>query len=76
VVTARRPGAAGEAPTVPAAPTREPEPAAAGAGSDLDRGSLGGAVVAERLSNPRVLAALIALVALVAFLLGRRSTDA
>jgi carbon monoxide dehydrogenase subunit G len=65
---------AGAAPAEPAEPTREPEPAAAGAESALDLGSLGGAVVAERLRNPRALAALLAVVALVAFLLGRRST--
>jgi uncharacterized protein len=39
----------------------------------LDLGSLGGAVIAERLHDPRRLAGLLGLVALVAFLLGRRS---
>jgi carbon monoxide dehydrogenase subunit G len=66
---------------VPAQPTREaPEPAPAGAehepaesGSALDLGSLGGAVIVERLRDPRVLPPLLALVALIAFLAGRRS---
>jgi uncharacterized protein len=39
----------------------------------LDLGSLGGAVIAERIHDPRRLAGLLGLVALVAFLLGRRS---
>jgi carbon monoxide dehydrogenase subunit G len=68
-------------PEVPAQPTREaPEPAPAapereGAApeSALDLGSLGGAVVVERLKNPRILAPLLGIVALVAFLAGRRS---
>jgi carbon monoxide dehydrogenase subunit G len=51
-----------------AAPSPAPEPAEA-----LDLGSLGGAMVAERLREPRVLGALLAAVALVAFWLGRRS---
>jgi carbon monoxide dehydrogenase subunit G len=66
---------------VPAQPTREeapeqPEPehdAPRGPESALDLGSLGGAVVAERLRSPRVLTPLLAIVALVAFLAGRRS---
>jgi uncharacterized protein len=40
----------------------------------LDLGSLGGAMVADRLQDPRRLAGLIGLVALIAFVLGRRST--
>ena len=57
-----------------AAPTdgraaREPAPAA----EALDLGSLGGQIIAERLQDPRRLGGLLALVALVAFLLGRRS---
>ena len=39
----------------------------------LDLGSLGGAVIAERLQDPRRLAAVLGLVALIAFWLGRRS---
>ena len=39
----------------------------------LDLGSLGGAVIADRLQDPRRLAALLAIIALIAFLLGRRS---
>ena len=39
----------------------------------LDIGSLGGAVIADRLQDPRRLAGLVGLVALIAFLLGRRS---
>jgi uncharacterized protein len=63
---------------VPAQPTREegPEPAPAPPRepeSALDLGSLGGAVVADRLRNPRMLAPLLGIVALVAFLAGRRS---
>jgi len=50
-----------------AAPAAPPEPADA-----LDLGSLGGAVVAERLRDPRALAALLLLVAFVAYRLGRR----
>jgi uncharacterized protein len=70
----------GEAPPAPeAAPAAEaareaapaqpaPEPAQA-----LDLGSLGGAVVAERLRDPRVLGGLLAAVALIAYWLVRRS---
>lgn len=54
----------------PAAPASPPVPEPAEA---LDLGSLGGAMVAERLREPRVLGALLAAVALVAFWLGRRS---
>jgi uncharacterized protein len=39
----------------------------------LDLGSLGGAVVTDRLKDPRTLGGLLALLALVFFLLGRRS---
>jgi uncharacterized protein len=39
----------------------------------LDLGSLGGAVIADRLKDPRTLAGLVGLVVLIAFLLGRRS---
>jgi len=48
---------------------REPAPAA----EALHPGSLGGQIIAERLQDPRRLGGLLALVALVAFLLGRRS---
>jgi uncharacterized protein len=59
---------------VPAQPTREPAPAAERAReSALDLGSLGGAVIVDRLKNPRILAPLLGFVALVAFLAGRRS---
>jgi hypothetical protein len=51
----------------PAASEPAPEPAEA-----LDLGSLGGAVVAERLRDPRVLAGLLVAVALISYLLGRR----
>jgi carbon monoxide dehydrogenase subunit G len=50
----------------PPRPAPQPEDA-------LDLGSLGGAVIAERLRDPHRLAGLVGLVALVAFLLGRRS---
>jgi uncharacterized protein len=72
-----------------AAPTAEAAAPAAGAASPrlaappsppgiqredaLDLGSLGGAMVADRLQDPRRLAGLIGLVALIAFVLGRRS---
>lgn len=50
----------------PARPAAEPEDA-------LDLGSLGGAVIADRLQDPRQLGGLVALVALFAYVLGRRS---
>jgi hypothetical protein len=49
------------------APRRAPEDDA------LDLGSIGGAVIADRLRDPRALAGVLAAVALVSFLLGRRS---
>jgi uncharacterized protein len=52
-----------------APPAPKPAPQAAEA---LDLGSLGGAVVAERLKNPKTLAALALGALLVALLLGRR----
>jgi carbon monoxide dehydrogenase subunit G len=61
---------------VPAQPTREPEPvpeAERAPESALDLGSLGGAVIVDRLKDPRILAPLLAIVALIAFLAGRRS---
>jgi carbon monoxide dehydrogenase subunit G len=80
-------GGAPEEPAVTAAPapaadgrdseptTASPPRAAAPAEPDdaLDLGSLGGAVVLERLRDPQTLGAVLAFVALVAFLLGRRS---
>ena len=65
---AAKPGPAAAA-TEPAAPPpkRPPEPAEA-----LDLGSAGGAVLAERLKDPRALAALLALAAFVAYRLARR----
>jgi uncharacterized protein len=72
---AEAPAAAAEArePAAAAEP-REPAPAAPPPADDaLDLGAVGGAVIAERLRDPRVLAALLALVALVAYGLGRRS---
>jgi uncharacterized protein len=63
-------------PTPSSAPPPEPSPLQ-GPGMQredaLDLGSLGGAVIADRLQDPRRLAGLVGLVALVAFLLGRRS---
>ena len=59
------PGEPGPAPAAPREP--QPEPAEA-----LDLGSLGGAVVAERLRDPRALAGLLALSALIGYVLGRR----
>ena len=52
----------------PPPPRRAPEPAEA-----LDLGDLGGAVLMERLRDPRALGGLLAVVALVCFWLGRRS---
>jgi carbon monoxide dehydrogenase subunit G len=59
--------AAGPAPPPPRAQAQAP-PADA-----LDLGSLGGAVLADRLRRPQTLPFLLAAVALLAFLLGRRS---
>jgi len=55
-----------EATAPPPRPAPEPDDA-------LDLGSLGGAVIADRLQDPRRLAGLLGLVAFIAFLLGRRS---
>jgi uncharacterized protein len=63
------PGAAATAERPSPPPSAPPEPSEA-----LDIGSLGGAVVADRLRDPRALAGLLALVALAFFLLGRRSS--
>jgi uncharacterized protein len=73
----------GEAETTPtpeptassAQPTEASSPPDAGIQREdaLDIGSLGGAVIADRLQDPRRLAGLLGLVALIAFLLGRRS---
>jgi carbon monoxide dehydrogenase subunit G len=64
----------------PARPTREEATpaatAAAGAGEDedaLDLGSLGGQLVSDQLRDPRRLGAVLALVAAVFYLLGRRA---
>jgi uncharacterized protein len=63
------PAAAGPAPEPAAEPAAEPE-------SALDLGSIGGAVLAERLRDPRmVLPPLLVVLALIAFLLGRRLRD-
>jgi carbon monoxide dehydrogenase subunit G len=61
------PGAAAPPPPPPPPPPA-PEPAEA-----LDLGSLGGAMVAERLRDPRVLAALLAGAALAGYIVGRRA---
>ena len=68
--------AAGAAATTPGATSgeargraEEPRPPA----DALDLGSLGGEVIAERLRDPRRLAGLVGIVALVFYLLGRRS---
>jgi carbon monoxide dehydrogenase subunit G len=72
----------GEVPQPPApAPAEAAEAPAAAADSPatgesesaLDLGSVGGAVIAERLKDPRVLGGLLAAVALVAFFAGRSS---
>jgi uncharacterized protein len=55
-----------------AAPPPPPQPSPPPADA-LDLGSLGGAVIARRLEDPRVLAGALAAVAFVAYRLGRRS---
>ena len=57
----------------PAAAGDRTRPAPAPQADALDLGSIGGAVVADRLRDPRLLAGLLAAVALVFFWLGRRS---
>ena len=53
---------------------RSSRPASAPRADDaLDLGSIGGAVIAERLQDPRRLAGLVAAIALISFFLGRRS---
>jgi carbon monoxide dehydrogenase subunit G len=53
---------------------RSSRPASAPRDDDaLDLGSIGGAVIAERLQDPRRLAGLVAAIALISFFLGRRS---
>jgi uncharacterized protein len=64
------PSAEREGPGTP--PPPPPRPKAEGEDA-LDLGSLGGAMIADRLRDPRGLAALLTLVALVAFAVGRRS---
>ncbi len=70
------------APEVPARPTAgapgEPEPAASVPPPPphedaLDLGAVGGAMAADKLSDPRTLGILIGLAMLIAYLLGRRS---
>jgi carbon monoxide dehydrogenase subunit G len=57
---------------VPARPTVERMPEAEPGGDDaLDLGSLGGAAIMDQLKDPRRLAILLALLAVVAYLLGR-----
>ncbi len=59
---------AGGLPTSPPPPPVPTQPAEA-----LDIGAMGGAIIAERVQDPRALGGLLAFVALVAFWLGRRS---
>jgi carbon monoxide dehydrogenase subunit G len=69
-------GGAQAGPPEPAAAASEPAPEAAPASGPedaLDLGTLGGAVVLERLRDPRVLGAALALAALLGFVLGRVS---
>jgi uncharacterized protein len=60
---------AAAAPPPPPSPPPPPPPSE----DALDLGSLGGAVLADRLRQPRTLAIVLALVALVFYVLGRRS---
>jgi hypothetical protein len=66
-VTGTTAGEAGPARTQEPEDEPGPEPAEA-----LDLGSLGGAVVADRLRDPRALAGLLVLAALLGYVLGRR----
>jgi uncharacterized protein len=72
---AARPASGTAAPSPPGGERAAPPGQAPGIQREdaLDLGSLGGAVIADRLQDPRRLAGLVGLVALVAFLLGRRS---
>jgi uncharacterized protein len=60
-------------PTVEDGPPTEQPPAAPAPADALDLGSLGRSVVADRLQRPRELGIAVGIVALLAFLLGRRS---
>jgi hypothetical protein len=57
-------------PAAPPPPQAEPAPEQEDA---LDLGSLGGAMAADKLSDPRNLGLIIGLAMLIAYLLGRRS---
>jgi carbon monoxide dehydrogenase subunit G len=61
------------APAQDAAPVQPPSRPAPEPAEALDLGSIGGAMVADRLRDPRALGGVLAFVAFVAFLLGRRS---
>ena len=65
--------ASAEAPAPAAAAPPGREPVSAPSGDALDLGALGGAMVADRVRDPRALAGVLAGVAVVAFWLGRRS---
>jgi carbon monoxide dehydrogenase subunit G len=65
--------AADEAPAAPPRPASPPPPRPAPEADALDLGSVGAAIVADRLKDPRQLGGLLAVVALVAYLLGRRA---
>ena len=78
--TAAELASTGAAPRAPAGGSaaggegRSSRPASAPRADDaLDLGSIGGAVIAERLQDPRRLAGLVAAIALISFFLGRRS---
>jgi carbon monoxide dehydrogenase subunit G len=72
---AEQPAAAapGEAPPAAEAPPKAPPKAAPQAEEALDLGHLGGAMAAEKLSEPRNLGIVIGIAMLIAYLLGRRS---
>ena len=85
---AAAPAAEGAPPAEPGKEAEEPAPSAEregsgtppspprpGADDALDLGSIGGAVLADRLQDPRRLGGLLAIVALIAYLLGRRSAS-
>lgn len=70
---AAKPAGNGAAAAPAAEPPRAtPRPAAPPADDALDLGSIGGAVIAGRLQDPRTLGPLLVIVGLVGFLLGRR----
>ena len=69
----RAAGAAANAPAEAPEPAGTPPKSAPAADAELSAVELAGAIAAGRLKDPRTAAGLLAVVALFAFLLGRRS---